>query len=52
MKVMEKLYRAAQWKITSANHPYDQVDSRTILFNVTAAPDKEATVKYTVDYRW
>lgn len=52
VKVMEKLYRGSAWKIANTNHPYDQVDSRTILFNVSVAPDKEKTVTYQVEYRW
>jgi hypothetical protein len=52
VKVMEKLYRGHEWKVANTNHPYDQLDSRTIVFTVNVAPDKEKTVTYQVDYRW
>ncbi|HYT94771.1 MAG TPA: hypothetical protein VEL76_39000 [Gemmataceae bacterium] len=52
VKVLEKLYRTADWRIPDSNTPHERLDSRTIVFPVRVAPDKEATVTYTVEYRW
>jgi hypothetical protein len=52
VKVLEKMYRAAQWELPNVNHPNERLDSRTVVFPVRVAPDKDATVRYTVDYRW
>jgi hypothetical protein len=46
------MYRAAQWEMPHANHPHEQLDSRTVVFPVRVPADKDATVRYTVDYRW
>ncbi|RJP18331.1 MAG: DUF4139 domain-containing protein [Deltaproteobacteria bacterium] len=40
------------WKILETTHPYDKEDSRTAVFPVPVAPDKEAKVKYRVRIRF
>src|SRR5262249_40566318 len=52
VKVLEKMSRAAQWELPNVTHPNERLDSRTVVFPVRVAPDKSATVTYTVDYRW
>ena len=39
------------WKILSANLPYEQLDAQTVEFRVPLAPGESAVVEYTVEYR-
>jgi hypothetical protein len=50
--VKENLYRWTNWKIASASHEWQKLDSRTIHLPVTIAPDSEAVVRYKVRYSW
>ncbi|MBI5905679.1 MAG: DUF4139 domain-containing protein [Deltaproteobacteria bacterium] len=40
------------WKILETTHPYDKEDSRTAVFPVPVAPDKEEKVTYRVRIRF
>ena len=50
--VKENLYRWVNWEITRKSHEFEKQDSRTVHFNVSAKPDEEVTVTYTVRYTW
>jgi len=52
IKVIEPLYRAANWKITTVSAAFKKIDSRTIEFNVPVPADGETIVTYTVQYSW
>jgi hypothetical protein len=50
VRVIEKLYRHAAWKILQKSQDFEQLDSRTIVFPVEVAPDGEAVITYRVRY--
>jgi hypothetical protein len=50
VKVLEKLYRASEWRIFDNNEGWTQIDSRTVVFPLRVAADKERTVRYKVEY--
>jgi hypothetical protein len=52
VKVLEKMYRAAQWELPHVNHTFTRLDSRTVVFAVRIPADQEETVTYTVTYSW
>ena len=52
VRVVEHLYRAANWDIASSSVEYKKTDSHTIEFPVTIAPDEEKTITYTAHYSW
>jgi hypothetical protein len=52
VRVVEHLYRALTWDIASSSSEYKKIDSHTIEFPVTVAPDEEKTVSYTAHYTW
>ena len=52
VRVVEHLYRALNWEITSTSTEYKKTDSHTIEFPVTIAPDEEKTITYTAHYTW
>ncbi|MGB7602145.1 MAG: hypothetical protein WBM24_17690, partial [Candidatus Sulfotelmatobacter sp.] len=52
VRVVEHLYRSANWDIASSSVEYKKTDSHTIEFPVTVAPDEEKTVTYTAHYSW
>jgi hypothetical protein len=52
VKVLEKLYRGAEWRLFNTSQPFEQIDSRTVIFAVRVAADKEETVRYKVEYKW
>ncbi|MGA8200532.1 MAG: hypothetical protein WB814_10740, partial [Candidatus Sulfotelmatobacter sp.] len=52
VRVVEHLYRAANWNIASSSVEYKKTDSHTIEFPVTVAPEEEKTVTYTAHYSW
>jgi len=52
IRIVEHLYRKRNWQITTASHEYNKTDSQTIEFRVSAAPDEEQVVTYTVHYTW
>lgn len=52
VRVVEHLYRALTWDISSSSSDYKKTDSHTIEFPVTIAPDEEKTIAYTAHYTW
>ncbi len=51
VKVLEKLYRCAEWEILKKSTDYEKLNSRTVIFPVEIKPDGEAVVTYRVRYR-
>jgi hypothetical protein len=52
IRVVEHLYRALTWDISSSSGEYKKTDSHTIEFPITIAPDAEKTISYTAHYTW
>jgi hypothetical protein len=52
VRVVERLYRWATWKVPEASHPWRNTDARTIEFRVAVPEDGETVVTYRVDYSW
>ncbi len=52
IRVVESLYRAANWKIRESSLPYTKINSHTIEFRVPVNADSESVLTYTVDYSW
>jgi hypothetical protein len=52
VKVVEHLYRWANWAITQESATHRQADSKTIEYEVTLRPDEEKTLTYTAHYTW
>lgn len=52
VRVVEHLYRAMNWDIASSSVEYSKIDSRTIEFPVTIAPDAEKVITYAAHYTW
>ncbi|HTC95985.1 MAG TPA: DUF4139 domain-containing protein [Terriglobales bacterium] len=52
VRVVEKLYRWSNWKITQQSQDYNKIDAQTIEFRVQIPPDGERVVAYTAHYWW
>ncbi len=52
IRVPERLYRWSNWQIVESSLPFEKLDSETIEFLVTVAAGEEATLSYTVQYRF
>jgi hypothetical protein len=52
VRVVEHLFRWSEWEITEESQEHVKVDAQTIEYSVTVPADGEATVTYTVLYRW
>jgi hypothetical protein len=52
IRVVEHLVRAANWSLAEKSHEFQKLDSNTIEFDVTVAPERDAIVTYTVRYTW
>ncbi len=52
VRVVEKLYRWSNWKITQQSNDYNKIDAQTIEFRVQIPPDGERVVTYGVHYWW
>ena len=52
IRVVEPLYRCANWKIASSSLPHEKIDSHTVEFRVPVPADGETVLTYTVNYRW
>ncbi len=52
VKVVENLYRATGWKITSSSDDYNKDNANQISFLVDVAPEKEKKITYKVHYSW
>lgn len=50
VKVLEKMYRWAQWEITEKSQEFTKLDSRAVEFPVAVPKDGAAVVTYTVKY--
>lgn len=49
---VERLARAANWKITAKTDPYEKTDSRTAQWKLKVPANGEKTLVYTVKYWW
>ncbi|MDO8734879.1 MAG: DUF4139 domain-containing protein [Elusimicrobiota bacterium] len=52
VRVVEKLYRWSNWKITQKSQDYEKKDARTIEYKLKIPKNGENTVTYTVHYWW
>lgn len=52
IRVVEHMYRTANWEITSNSDPFEKTDSQTTEFNVDVPAGGEKVVTYTVKYTW
>src|SRR5207244_11468509 len=52
VRVVEHLYRWLTWNVTTKSDSYKKLDSQSIEFPVTIAPDGEKTITYTAHYTW
>ena len=52
IRVVEPLYRCANWKIAVASLPYAKIDANTIEFRAPVPADGETVLTYTVSYWW
>lgn len=49
---LERLARAANWKITAASDQHEKTDSRTVQWKLKVPANGEKTLTYTVKYWW
>jgi hypothetical protein len=52
VRVVEHLYRTANWDISKNSSPFTKTDSQTMEFNVEVPAHGEKEVSYTVTYTW
>ncbi len=52
VRVVEHLYRSANWEIRANSDPYEKSDSQTIQFTVNVPANGERTINYQVHYSW
>ncbi|HEV2732421.1 MAG TPA: hypothetical protein VGV15_20515, partial [Terriglobales bacterium] len=52
VRVVEHLYRWLTWNVPAKSDSYRKLDSQSIEFPVTIAPDGEKTITYTAHYTW
>jgi hypothetical protein len=52
VRVVEHLYRALAWDISSSSAEYKKTDAHTVEFPVTIPADGEKTITYTAHYIW
>jgi len=52
VRVVEHLYRGANWVISAKTNTFLKTDANTIEFRVSLAPDQEKTINYTAHYTW
>lgn len=52
VKVIENLYRAANWRIEDPSQGHEKETSHRIRFDVEIPPEGEKTVRYTAHYSW
>ena len=52
MRVVEHLYRGANWEITAKSNAFVKTDAQTMEFRIQLKPDEEKTVTYTAHYTW
>ncbi|MCX7869204.1 MAG: DUF4139 domain-containing protein [Terrimicrobiaceae bacterium] len=52
IRVVEHLYRSANWEITAQSMPFRKLASDEIEFRAELAPGEERKITYTVHYTW
>ena len=52
IRVVEPLYRCANWKIAASSLPFTKFDSNTVEFRASVPADGETVLTYTVQYWW
>ena len=52
IRVVEHLYRGANWAISAKTSAFLKTDAHTLEFRATLAPNEERTINYTVHYTW
>jgi hypothetical protein len=52
VRIIELLPRWSDWEVVDASTKWTRVDAQTIAFDVPVPAESEATVRYTVRYRW
>ena len=52
IRVVEKMTRGANWKITLRSQAFEKIDAQTVEFRVAVPANDETTVKYTAQYWW
>ena len=52
IRVVEHLYRWANWELKTKSQDFEKTDAQTIEFKVALKPDEEKTVTYKVRYTW
>ena len=52
IKVLENLYRMANWGIEDPSQDWDKESSNRIRFDARVPPNGETAVRYTVHYSW
>ena len=52
IRVVEHLYREANWTITAKTNTFLKTDAHTMEFRVTLPPNTDKTLTYTVHYTW
>ncbi|HAL93107.1 MAG TPA: hypothetical protein DCM68_08815 [Verrucomicrobia bacterium] len=52
IRVVEPLYRCANWKITAKSLDFTKIDANTVEFRAPVPADGETVLTYTVQYSW
>ncbi len=52
IRVVEPMYRGANWRMKGSSLPYEAVDANTVEFRVKVPADGESLLAYTVEYSW
>jgi hypothetical protein len=52
VRVVEHMFRWTEWEILRSTQDYSKLDAQTIEFRLPLEVDGEATLEYTVRYRW
>jgi hypothetical protein len=52
VRVVEHMFRWSEWEVLRSTQDYVKLDAQTLEFRLPLKADGEATVEYTVQYRW
>lgn len=52
VKILENMYRATGWKLTTTSDEYNKENAHQVSFLVNVAPEKEKIIRYIVHYSW
>jgi hypothetical protein len=52
IRVVEHLFRWANWEIKQSSQTHERKDAQTIEFRVSLKPDEERVITYTAHYTW